>query len=218
MVNQEASIFPDLHRIVTCEERVEEALHFLASRLEQRPRRGKKPVLLHSVRVGFLLMAFGCPTDVVIAGLLHDVMEKTTANSRDIQRRFGARVAAIVRATTNDPTLRSPIERYEDSVRRCAKIGPTALVVRAADLCDNTDRVLHTPRLGRVEKLLEKVEVLLAAAREKKIDDRLVVELVKRQRRLQKLMAEQRGTAKKVAGGAAARAPRIASVRRWRRT
>ena len=215
MTNAESSMFPDLHRIITCEERVEEAVKLLARALDEIPRRGKKPVLIHSLRVGFLLMAFDVPTDVVIAGILHDVMEKTPITASQLTRRFGPDVAAMVAATTNDPRFRDPLDRYGDSVRRCAEYGPGALLVRASDLIDNCDRMLHADRLGRMEKLLEKLRSLVHVCRVEGIDDRILVELVKRQRRIARLVALQGPSPKKKKTSAVvARGPRLAVMRR----
>lgn len=215
MSNAESAIFPDLHRIITCEERVEEAVKLLARALDDNPRRGKKPVLIHSLRVGFLLMAFDAPTDVVIAGILHDMMEKTPITSSQLTRRFGPDVAAMVAATTNDPRLRDPLDRYENSVIRCAEYGEGALLVRASDLIDNCDRMLHASRLGRMEKLLEKLRLLVRVCRQQDVDDRLLVELVKRQRRIARLVSLQgNGLKKKKTSAVFLRGPRLASARR----
>lgn len=189
MTNAESSIFPDLHRIITCEERVEEAVHYLAKALDERPRRGKKPVLLHSLRVGFFLLAFKCPTDVVIAGILHDLMEKTSLTMGQVKTKFGVRVAQMVQAATNDPRIRDPLDRYEDSVLRCAEAGEGALLVRAADLIDNTDRAVRAEQVARLERVLEKLRVLIRVGRTEGMDDRVMVELVKRQRRVQRLVS-----------------------------
>ncbi len=189
LTNAESAIFPDLHRIITCEERVEEAVHFLAKALGERPSRGKKPVLLHSLRVGFFLLAFKCPTDVVIAGMLHDLMEKTPISAGHVRAKFGARVALMVLAATNDPRIRDALDRYEDSVLRCAEAGEGALLVRAADLIDNTDRALRAEQISRLERVLEKLRVLIRVCRAEGLDDRVLVELVKRQRKVQRLVS-----------------------------
>lgn len=181
--------YPHLHRIIACEERLEEAAHFLSAAL-QKPRRGKKPVLLHSIRVGFGLLANGAPTDVVIAGLLHDVMERTRVTTAQISRKFGADVGALVKAVTNDMSIADPYERYADSLARCAAVGPGALFVRASDLIDNTDRSLALGMRGRLERISQKLSMLIETCRAQPagaLDPLLLRELRKRLRRVEKV-------------------------------
>ena len=47
-----------------------------------------------------LLEEAGFPADVVAAGLLHDVLEKSQVRPLEIRARFGPRVARLVRAMT----------------------------------------------------------------------------------------------------------------------
>ena len=87
---------PLLLNIIAREERVEEAVLFLVKVLAPRSRRGKKAVILHSLRVGFYLMSLGYREEVVIGGLLHDVSEKTEYTPSDLARRFGGKIGRIV--------------------------------------------------------------------------------------------------------------------------
>jgi (p)ppGpp synthase/HD superfamily hydrolase len=182
--------FPHHHRSVACEERLEEAVHFLTDRLGAKggkPRRGKKPVVLHSLRVGFALLAAGYPTDVVVAGFLHDIIEKTGMRPAQISRRFGADVGRMVAATTNDGRIHDVYDRYADSLRRCVAAGRGALTVRAADLIDNTDRALALGSRGRYEKIAGKLQMLVNVAKAGRIDASLLGELRKRLRLLEKV-------------------------------
>jgi len=169
--------------ILPREERLEEALFYLADALGDRRRRGKKAVLLHSLRVGFALLNGGFKEEVVLAGLFHDILEKTTLTPAHIGRRFGSRVAHLVAACTNDNDIADPIARYADSLKRCLRLGSDALAVRAADLIDNSDRVLAYQYTGRVDRVAAKIRLLLEVGRAK-LDPRLAAELSQRLRRL----------------------------------
>lgn len=173
------------HRgIIACEERVEEAVLFLVKVLAPRSRRGKKAVVLHSLRVGFYLMSLGFGEDVVIAGILHDVAEKTDHSPGALGRRFGGRIGRIVAAVTNNQRIHDALGRYEDSIRRCRECGEEALIVRAADLMDNSDRLLARGSDERLIKMADKIRLLLKTCRDAGVDARVVEDLSRRLRRI----------------------------------
>ena len=58
---------------------------FLASSFQQSGT-NSKPVVLHSVRVGIHLYDLGCGVLVVVAGILHDVLEDTAVQRSDLER------------------------------------------------------------------------------------------------------------------------------------
>lgn len=176
-----------LPAIVSWEYRLEEAVLFLAKSLTKAPKKGKKPVIMHSLRVGSALISRGCSEDVVIAGMLHDIMEKSSVTPREISRRFGVAVALMVGATTNKMTLTKPLERYEDSLKRCAAVGEGALMVRAADLMDNCDRLTALGQLNRLGRLGAKVKILLQYCKAYEMDARVVSDLNLRLKRIAKI-------------------------------
>ena len=55
-----------------------------------------KPVLLHSIRVGFHLYELGYSEDIVLAGLLHDILEDTKTSKSDLQDKFGVKITQMV--------------------------------------------------------------------------------------------------------------------------
>jgi HD domain len=60
----------------------------------------------HPTEVGELLQADGQPDQVVAAGLLHDVLEKTATTSAELRHRFGSRVAQLVETVSVDQAIR----------------------------------------------------------------------------------------------------------------
>ncbi len=173
-----------LLKIVACEERLEEALHFLVRALDDKPKRGKKPVVMHSLRVSYTLVAMGYGTDVVVAGLLHDVLEKTSMTQAQLSRRFGIETALMVAANTNSARIHDALDRYGDSLERCAAYGEGALLVRAADLLDNCDRMAALGSNARLDRIVEKMKILVKVCREELVDERMIEELNKRLRRI----------------------------------
>lgn len=212
MARSEASGLGYLPNIIAHEDRLEEVIHFLIRALEDKPKRGKKPVAMHSLRVGFSLLAQGYGIDVVIAGLLHDILEKTSLPAAQVSRRFGPEVGRMVVAVTNNERIDDPMARYLDSLRRCAEVGEGALLVRAADLIDNCDRLMALGSGARLERVAAKMRMLINVCREELVDARMVDELARRHRRISRRVGGLALVSKK--SNAASKATRLSSRHR----
>jgi (p)ppGpp synthase/HD superfamily hydrolase len=105
------------------------------------------PFVTHPVEVARLLHEAGYSDEVVAAGALHDVLEDTDAEPRDIEIRFGRRVAELVDAVTDDPAIEDDAERRAALRLQVARAGECAAAVFAADKVSKA-RELRV-RLGR---------------------------------------------------------------------
>ena len=91
------------------------------------------PFILHPAEVASLLSSRGYDDEVIAAALLHDVVENTEAGIADVRVRFGARVAAIVAAVTEDDAIEDDEERKAALREQVAGAGSDAQAVYAAD-------------------------------------------------------------------------------------
>ena len=71
-----------------------------------------------------LLRGDGQPDEIIAAGLLHDVLEKTATTSAELQRRFGARIARLVESVSDDPSLGDYKSRKRELRDRVAHADP----------------------------------------------------------------------------------------------
>lgn len=97
--------------------------------------------------------------DLLVAALLHDLVENTDVRIADVQERFGATVAHLVDAVTNRKE-----ESTADSVFRARDEGRNALLLR---LCDRLDGIRRSPgrsAASRAKFLATSREVHLALA------------------------------------------------------
>jgi (p)ppGpp synthase/HD superfamily hydrolase len=77
--------------------RLERALRWAAVCHEGQTRKGcGAPYAEHLMGVALILDRLGFDEDVVIAGLLHDAVEDTSATLEEVERRFGPNVAELV--------------------------------------------------------------------------------------------------------------------------
>ncbi len=106
-----------------------------ASRLHSGQRResDEAPFILHPLEVASLLHNTGHADHVVAAAILHDSVEDTAAETDDIARRFGLRVALLVQAVTEDATIEPYAERKARLRRLIADVDDQARAIYAAD-------------------------------------------------------------------------------------
>jgi (p)ppGpp synthase/HD superfamily hydrolase len=137
----------------------------LASDLHADDRRVREPYLNHLLRVVIrIIRYYGVrDVDVLTAALLHDAVEDHPAELgglepdrphtelaeaalAELARRFGPRVAELVRSVTNpeyDPE-RDKHEQYREHVAENLERDPWARVIKISDFTDNGVGVIHT--------------------------------------------------------------------------
>ncbi len=91
-------------------EQMEKAIALAAQAHEGQYRRNQNivpsiPYSSHCYNVGFMLFRMGYGEDIVIAGILHDIVEDTSITLDFIEEQFGKGVAAIVEMVTDEPDL-----------------------------------------------------------------------------------------------------------------
>jgi (p)ppGpp synthase/HD superfamily hydrolase len=91
------------------------------------------PFILHPLEVAMLLHGRGYDDEVVAAGALHDVLEKTAARRDDLEARFGPRVAGLVAAVSDPEGLEDYEERKAALREQVARAGAEAQAIYAAD-------------------------------------------------------------------------------------
>ncbi|HEY2180596.1 MAG TPA: HD domain-containing protein [Solirubrobacteraceae bacterium] len=91
------------------------------------------PFIHHPREVASLLQRDGAPDHLISAGALHDVLEKTPAVVAELRERFGARIAELVVAVSEDSRVGSYAARKARLRKRVAAAGEEALKLFAAD-------------------------------------------------------------------------------------
>jgi (p)ppGpp synthase/HD superfamily hydrolase len=99
--------------------------------------------------VASLLFHSGAQEDVVTAGVLHDVIEKTDIELSDIRLRFGTRVAALVAAVSEDGRIPAYAERKAALRDQAASGGEEALLLFAADKVSKARKLRLHPHAAR---------------------------------------------------------------------
>ena len=95
------------------------------------------PFILHPLEVASLLYYAGASDQVVAAGVLHDVIEDTSAAADDLRRRFGVRVTNLALAVSEDDRIADHDVRKAVLRAQVAASGHDALLLFAADKISN---------------------------------------------------------------------------------
>lgn len=90
---------------------LEEAILFATEAHEGQVRKmAGTPYILHPLEVAAIIATLTDDVNTMAAGVLHDTVEDCGADPRELRRRFGPRVAALVQAETEDRTSDRPAE------------------------------------------------------------------------------------------------------------
>ncbi len=120
-----------------------------AERLHARQRRKgtNKPYIGHLTSVTSIVIAYGGDEEMAIAALLHDAVEDQGGRKRlrEIQKKFGKRVARIVDGCTDSYEEPKPpwIERKRGYIARIAGEPEDTRLVSAADKLSNVRDILQ---------------------------------------------------------------------------
>jgi (p)ppGpp synthase/HD superfamily hydrolase len=116
-----------------------DAIELAARAHHHQVRKGTEiPYIVHPLAVANLLIRVNSPEPLVIAGLLHDVIEDTPVTIQDILARFGPEVAELVTALSEPDKKASWEDRKAHTIDYLEKhASDDVLIVSLADKLDN---------------------------------------------------------------------------------
>jgi guanosine-3',5'-bis(diphosphate) 3'-pyrophosphohydrolase len=124
------------------------AVRFAAEQHRDDRRKGSTgaPYINHPITVAEQLAAAGLgdDTELLMAAVLHDVVEDTGATGAQLERLFGARVAATVLEVSDDKSLEKG-ERKRLAVETIGHKSESARLIKLSDLMANVHDVIHHP-------------------------------------------------------------------------
>src|SRR5256714_9872673 len=138
---------------------INRAFAFAAKHHDRQVRKGTKlPYLTHPANVAVILSRYGCDSDTVVAGILHDVIEDCIRDGytremleQRVGDKFGAKVLETVLAVTyrrqDDEGIElSGDERKSDYLERLSNASEEARWVCAADKIHNAATIISDLR------------------------------------------------------------------------
>jgi guanosine-3',5'-bis(diphosphate) 3'-pyrophosphohydrolase len=141
-------------------QRLLSAVRFAAEQHRDDRRKGETaaPYINHPITVAEQLAAHGLGEDVelLMAAVLHDVIEDTDATYDGVRQRFGARVADVVQEVSDDKSLEKDARR-KLAVDTIAHKSRAARLIKLSDLIANVHDVIHHPPKWSLERKLNYV-------------------------------------------------------------
>lgn len=143
--------------------RIRSAYHYAKQMHEGQERKYEdKPYLIHPIRVASLLADEN--DDMIIAGFLHDIIEKTSHGKDDIEERFGSTIADLVDGMSKsaDRGMFEALEQYIDTY-------PELLIIRMADRLDNMQTKYDSLSEETKQRYQQETEKMIEMAKEREI-------------------------------------------------
>lgn len=119
-----------------------------------------KPLILHSLRVGFRLWEIGQSEEVIIAGFLHDLLEDTNCTIGQIREKFGNKVANLVSACTL-PDIENDKKRWLTLIKQIKKAGKEAIIIKIVDANDNLSYIILIKDKDYLKRILWKHRIVI---------------------------------------------------------
>jgi len=125
---------------------VTKAISFAAERHAQAEKPYRKgtniPYIFHPVNAGKILSELGAPDNLVVAAILHDLLEDTETTLGEIDQNFGAEVAELVQNVSEpEHGKKAWRERKQHTIERLKTAEPDVLKVACADKIDNIQAI-----------------------------------------------------------------------------
>lgn len=121
---------------------IEKAIAFALRAHEAQTRKeSDMPYIVHPLAVALILARAGFENRVLIAAILHDVIEDTAVTSEELTEAFGREVAEIVTALSHDDTL--PWKEKKSAYIECVRIATAEVkAVATADKIANAESLI----------------------------------------------------------------------------
>ena len=118
-------------------------------RLQLRANEKKTPYIIHPIGVADQVMqiAHVYDVDVIVAALLHDVLDDTGATLSEISSQFGEKVAGYVDEMTEDVKLSSK-ERKKLQIIHALHQSQGAALIKISDKLHNLNTLMNDPPIG----------------------------------------------------------------------
>ncbi len=125
------------------------ALQFAAYRHRFSKTKNEEPYINHLINVCSLLVETGGISDseILITGILHDILEKTNTKASELTVLFGEKITALI-LELSDLGSETEKEKWENQLKKIDKLNSGAKVIKLADKIENVRYILSYPPKG----------------------------------------------------------------------
>jgi GTP diphosphokinase / guanosine-3',5'-bis(diphosphate) 3'-diphosphatase len=149
--------------------KIKEAYDYAALKHEGQFRKTGEPYIIHPLEVAFILTEITADIPCLMAALLHDTIEDTTATKEEIEKRFGQEVADLVMGITklgriNFSTDNDYLIEYYKKIIVGMSEDVRVIILKLADRLHNMRTLYILPVDKQREKAKETLEILTPIA------------------------------------------------------
>ena len=143
---------------------IDRAYHFAKKHHEGQIRKSGEPFLAHCVEVARLLAQLGLDHTTVAAGLLHDVVEDTSATHEEIAKQFGEEIAELINGVTKVDQITCESREERQAKTYCKLLDSTVkdirvIFIKLVDRLHNMRTLQHLSPQSRERTARETLEV-----------------------------------------------------------
>ncbi len=153
---------------------LEHAIDFASEAHEGQKRKSGEPYIIHPLAVADTLIEWGMDIDTVLAGILHDTVEDTDTELKDIENLFGGDVAFLVDGVTKVSQARAGMRNLESYLPQTTDnlsklliaVGQDVrvIIIKLADRLHNLSTLQHMPPEKQLKIARESLEVFAPIA------------------------------------------------------
>ncbi len=158
---------PDFH-----ETKFRKAFAYAAAAHDGQLRKSGHPYIVHPYETAKILSSLHADEDTLIAGLLHDVPEDTKESIKDIEAKFGKRIAFLVEGITKLSKVHYRHEMVNRKVESLKKLfihtakDPRIILIKLADRLHNMRTLNAIPKPEKISRISrETLEIFVPIAR-----------------------------------------------------
>ncbi|WP_233243937.1 MULTISPECIES: RelA/SpoT family protein [Solirubrobacterales] len=145
-------------------ERVEDAFVFACEHHADQRRKSGEEFIVHPVGVAKICAGMRLDTETLVAALLHDTVEDTSASLEEVRVRYGDEVAALVDGVTKltGITFQSRDEAQAENYRKMMVAMASdvrVILIKLADRLHNMRTIAAMPKQKQIDKAKETLEI-----------------------------------------------------------
>ena len=137
----------------------------------------RKPVLFHDLRVAIYFYENWYSKDIVLAWLLHDVLEWSEFTEEMLKNEFWENILKLVKANTKNSSIKDKKKMTEDLIKRCVELWEDALIIKTADIIDSFKRYSKRENEKQLARCVRHADAIFNM-RSKEFEDKIFEELV----------------------------------------
>ena len=122
-------------------ELINKAVYWARKYHGKKKRKSGEPYYSHPLEVAYMVSEYKLNTDVIVASILHDIIEDTEVNAKMIHNAFGQRIAEMVDRLTRDRLNRSKLSVQEIINNAYYKKDNEVLLIKLFDRLHNMQTI-----------------------------------------------------------------------------